>query len=166
MTQIASTLPVVLTAVGTAYGIHVLENVFSDAAQGKRGKEGIVNATHRVCLPVIMAGLTTMGGFISVLTTDVVPIKQLGALASFGVFAALCISLTFIPAVLSILDSMGKEFIPDHHARLDFIGPVLKGFSFLALRKSSAVIVASLIILTVSTADQELQEIQSHTCGR
>jgi len=152
MTQIASTLPVVLTAVGTAYGIHVLENVFSDAAQGKRGKEGIVNATHRVCLPVIMAGLTTMGGFISVLTTDVVPIKQLGALASFGVFAALCISLTFIPAVLSILDSMGKEFIPDHHARLDFIGPVLKGFSFLALRKSSAVIVASLIILTVSTA--------------
>ncbi|MEN6472817.1 MAG: efflux RND transporter permease subunit [Syntrophaceae bacterium] len=152
MTQLTSTLPVLLTAVGTAYGIHVLESVLSDAAEGKRGKQGIINAARRVYLPVIMAGLTTIGGFLSLLTTAVVPIKQLGVLASFGVFAALIISLTFIPAVLSILDSMGREFIPQHHTRHDVISPLLKGFTHLAVHRSSAVLSVCLIIILFSVA--------------
>ena len=150
MTQVTSTLPVMTIAVGIAYGIHVLENIFSDAEAGKRGKDGIIGATTRVSIPVIMAGLTTMGGFASLATTDVVPIKQLGWLATFGVMASLIISLTFIPAVLSILDSLGREYIPTHHTRLDVIGPVLRLFSKLSLRHSSSVIVVSLIILAVS----------------
>ncbi len=150
LTQVTVSLPVMTIAVGIAYGIHVLENVFSDAEAGKRGKEGIIGATARVSLPVIMAGLTTMGGFASLATTDVVPIKQLGYLASFGVMAALIISLTFIPAVLSILDGLGREYIPRHHTRRDVIGPVLRLFSALSLRHSSGVIIVSLIILAVS----------------
>lgn len=150
LTQVTVSLPVMTIAVGIAYGIHVLENVFSDAEAGKRGKEGIIGATTRVSMPVIMAGLTTMGGFASLATTDVVPIKQLGLLAAFGVLAALTISLTFIPAVLSVLDSLGREIVPRHHTRRDVIGPFLRFFSALSLRHSSGVIIVSLIILAVS----------------
>lgn len=59
LTMVTSVLPVALIAVGPAYGIHVLENVFSDAEEGKAGLSGIITAATRVSLPVI-SRLTTI----------------------------------------------------------------------------------------------------------
>ncbi|MBN2298032.1 MAG: RND family transporter [Deltaproteobacteria bacterium] len=150
LTMVTSVLPVALIAVGSAYGIHSLENVFSDAAEGKTGKEGIVNALSRVSLPVIMAGVTTIAAFISLCTSAIVPLKQFGALSGFGLFISVGISLTFLPAVLSILDSRGWEYVPHHHSSKDIIGPVLKWFTFVSLEKSSLIIRGSIVVLFLS----------------
>lgn len=150
LTMVTSVLPVALIAVGSAYGIHSLENVFSDAAEGKTGKEGIVNAISRVSLPIVMAGITTIAAFISLCTSAIVPLKQFGALSGFGLFVSVGISLTFLPAVLSILDSRGREYVPHHHSSKDIIGPVLKWFTFISLEKSSWIIGGSMVLLVLS----------------
>lgn len=150
VTHVTSTIPVVLVAVGTAYGIHVLENIFSDAAQGKTGKDGIINALDRVSLPVIMAGFTTMAAFISLCTSEIVPLKQFGVFAAFGILVALVISLTIIPAFLSILEDMGKGYIPHHHSKQDIIGPMLGVCSSLALKRSISIIIISSVIMVMS----------------
>lgn len=150
LTLVTITTPVMLASVGNGFGIHLLQNVFVDASLGIRGQQGIINAAHRVSLPIIMAGLTTMGGFFSLVATDVVPIKQLGVLTTFGVGAALIISLTFIPAVLSMLNRYGREIVQAHTARFDFVGPILRCFTYLALKRSKSTIAFYVVLLAIS----------------
>lgn len=150
LTMVTTTLPVILAAVGSAYAIHVLENVFSDAAEGKRGEPGLINALDRVSPPVVMAGLTTIIAFMSLCASQIVPLKQVGALSGFGLFVAMSISLTFLPAVLSIFERMGMECTPHHHTKKDVIGPMLRWFSSVSLMRSSLVIAVGGGILLVS----------------
>ena len=140
LTVTTSVLPVVLIAVGSAYGIHVMENVFSDAAEGRKGIPGLTSAVQRVRLPVIMAGCTTAAAFSSLTTSAIVPLKHFGALSAFGILAALALSLTFIPALMALITSRFREYVPHHHSSRDFIGPVLKRLSRLSVAHSWLII--------------------------
>jgi hypothetical protein len=150
LTAISSALPVVLMAVGVAYGVHVVENVFSDSFEGKKGKAGIKSALDRISIPVIMAGLTTIAAFLSLCTTSIRPMTHFGLLSAFGITTAMMLALTFTPAVLSILEAKGKEYVPHHHTKTDIIGPLLKRLSYVSIHKKQWVFAISLGIFVVS----------------
>ena len=150
ITMVTSALPIALMAVSSAYGIHILENVLSDSSNGHKGKEGILNSLYRVALPVIMAGLTTVVSFISLCTTSIVPITEFGLLSAFGIFNALIISLTFIPAVLSLLDKYGMKYTSHHHTNKDLIGPILNWLSRVTISHSSLILVTTMFLLFFS----------------
>ncbi|MBN2298129.1 MAG: RND family transporter [Deltaproteobacteria bacterium] len=150
LTMVTSALPVALMGVGVAYGVHGVENVFSDSAEGKKGKSGISGAMNRIALPVIMAGCTTMACFLSLCSTPVVPLSHFGMLCAFGIAVAMMLALTFIPAVLSVIDSRGRQYIPHHNTKKDIIGPLLKRISYINIHKTGWVIVFYLCIFVVS----------------
>jgi len=150
LTMITTALPVALMAVAIAYGVHIVENVFSDSLEGKKGLAGISNALIRVKVPVMMAALTTTAAFISLCTTPIVPLMHFGLLSSFGIIASMMLALTFIPAMLSIIDSLGKEYIPHHHTKKDIIAPLLKRLSYVSIHKHWWVIGISMLVLVVS----------------
>ncbi|HHO76665.1 MAG TPA: RND family transporter [Deltaproteobacteria bacterium] len=150
LTMVTTALPVALMGVGVAYGVHGVENIFSDAAEGKKGKSGITGAMNRIAVPVIMAGCTTMACFLSLCSTPVVPLSHFGMLCAFGIAVAMMLALTFIPAVLSVIDSRGKEYVPHHHTKRDIIGPVLKKISYINSERTRWVIAFYLGILVVS----------------
>ncbi|MDR0910324.1 MAG: MMPL family transporter [Spirochaetaceae bacterium] len=118
LTILSTVLPVILIAVGSAYGIHVLtfyinnmtQNLNSSPFGGGRvgvltkeqNTEIVISVVSRVLKPVFLAALTTFAGFISFCFTRVVPIREWGAFASFGVLASFISSVTLIPAVLII----------------------------------------------------------------
>ncbi len=95
-------LPVLLTAVGTAYTIHILFHFLHNAHRSSDRQEALVRAVSQVGYAVIMAGLTTMGGFASLGVSQVVPIRQYGLFAAFGTGVALASSVTLIPAILAL----------------------------------------------------------------
>ena len=98
-------LPVILIAVANDYGIHLLARFQEDNQPGCReNPAGLAQLGIRALLmPVLLTGLTTIAGLLSLQTHIIVPAKQLGILASAGVAFALVGSLTFIPAVLTLL---------------------------------------------------------------
>ena len=53
--------------------------------------------------PVVLTSLTTAAGFLSFLTTAIVPIRYFGVFTGVGILAAMLFSLTFLPAMLSLL---------------------------------------------------------------
>ncbi len=57
--------------------------------------------------PVIMTSLTTAVGFLSLLTSQVYPVKYFGLFTAFGVIMAMVFSLTLIPASLKIFGLPG-----------------------------------------------------------
>lgn len=101
----STVLPVILVAVGSAYGIHVVSHYY-DAIAGKRAisreEHGRIVRTvmRKIGRPVLLAAMTTFAGFLSLCFTPVIPIAEFGAFASFGVVVSFLISISLIPALL------------------------------------------------------------------
>ena len=103
---ISSVIPVALIAVGSAYGIHVLTHYYIglDSIDGEITKEkyfdAIFKSLKEVFPAVLLAGLTTIVGFISCITSPIQPLHSFAAFTSVGVAISLLLSVTLIPALL------------------------------------------------------------------
>ncbi len=150
LTIISTALPVALMAVGVGYGVHIIENVFSDFSRGTKGKTGIKSSVTRIVAPVIIAGLTEVISFLSLCSVWVVPLTQFGMLSAFGFCAAMMLVLTFIPAALSVIDAKGRDYTPRHHTKLDIVGPILKRLSYVSIHKKWLIFAVSLAVFVVS----------------
>ena len=97
---VSTMIPVMLIAIGVAYGIHLyshlhmyqLENPETDR------QAAVEDMIKEMWNPVLMAAITTAVGFISLLTSQVYPIKYFGAFSAFGVMVAFVLSILIIPA--------------------------------------------------------------------
>jgi len=103
LTMISTFLPVVLVAVGSAYGIHVV-NDFLQRAKPKEDKRELVLATVReMFVPVLGAATTTAAGFLTLLSSFLVPTREFGVFSAFGVMVCFLLAMVMIPAVLVLL---------------------------------------------------------------
>jgi len=93
-------IPVILVAVGSAYAIHVIHDYYDELKRGLVKDEAFLSCFDKIGIAVVMAGLTTVVGFGTLATSDVVPMKDFGIFVAFGTFVSLVIALTFVPAVL------------------------------------------------------------------
>ena len=101
---ITNVIPVVLLSTGSAYGIHVVSAFGETPPPGEGRRERTVRSLALVAVPVLLAGLTTMAGFLSfVFGSYLTMIREFGIFSCLGVLLALVVSLTFVPAVLSYL---------------------------------------------------------------
>lgn len=126
-------LPTVLLAIGCSYVIHVfnqigLENAefqnaevgtlsaeLANAERGLRGTESssspisnlksqiLTRALRFISLPVIVSALTIIAGFLSLAFTRIPGIKSTAIYAALGAAFTMLLSLTFVPAMLSLL---------------------------------------------------------------
>ena len=107
-TVVSSCLPVLLIAVGSAYGIHVINHYYDDLSGGtelltpERHRMLVFESLRKVRSPVILAGITTIAGFISTITSPIIPLKTFAMFSAIGVTFALILSLTLIPALLLV----------------------------------------------------------------
>ncbi len=100
---VSTVLPVLLVSVGSAYAIHFLTRFYEDQKEGLNKKEAIIESILKVGMAIVMAGITTIAGFSSLGLSDLTIIKDFGLFTAFGVFAALIMSITFLPATLFLL---------------------------------------------------------------
>jgi predicted RND superfamily exporter protein len=106
LSVLSTVLPVILVAVGSAYGIHVVTHYMEDL-KGKtfsdaEHRELVFTLLRKIGKPVMLASLTTFAGFVSFCFTTVPPIRELGYFASWGVIASFLIAVTLIPSLLLI----------------------------------------------------------------
>lgn len=108
LSVISTVLPVILIAVGSSYGLHLiihyLEAVDQDFSTMSREahRELVLNLVRTIRKPLFLAALTTMVSFFAFCFTQVLPIREFGYFSGFGVAVAFLITLTLIPAILII----------------------------------------------------------------
>ncbi|MFS8628948.1 MAG: hydrophobe/amphiphile efflux-3 (HAE3) family transporter [Limnochordales bacterium] len=105
VSQLGSAIPVVLTSIGSAYGIHVLRRFDEEWRKTHDSRRAAEQTVRSVGVAVIMSGLTTVVGFLANVFTSIVRIREFGLFMALGVLVALLVSLLFIPAVLVITRS-------------------------------------------------------------
>jgi predicted RND superfamily exporter protein len=109
MSMVSNNIPIVLLAVGTAYAIHVINRI--DQVKENTVQSIILSLTY-VTIPVILAALTTVTGFVSfIFGSYLTMIRDFGIYTALGTFFALALSLFFVPALISAFPGKNKNRI-------------------------------------------------------
>ncbi len=103
MTPPAAIAPVVVLTVAIASCVHIFSSLVHAMRSGATGRDAIVESVRVNLQPVFLACLTTALGFLSMNFSEVPPLRHLGTFVAFGVGATFALSVTFLPALLSLL---------------------------------------------------------------
>ncbi len=112
---ISSILPVIIVAIAVADSIHLLARYYDAQLEfPAHGREYIVAYTMReMGGPILMTSITTAVGFLSMYTTRIPPLQDFGITISFGIMAALILTVVLIPAFLMLMPLRSKEYEAD-----------------------------------------------------
>src|SRR6056297_904287 len=99
---VSTMLPVMLIAIGVAYGIHMHNSIVHLSRENPGvSREDLVAGTLKAMVrPVSMAALTTAVGFLSLMTSQVLPVRYFGLFTAFGVMIEMLLALILYPAAV------------------------------------------------------------------
>jgi len=170
VTAVSFILPVLLLAIGIAYGIHILSHVNERTAAGDEKRVAIRDAMDRIHVPVLMTGLTTVAGFMALLTSFMPVIAEFGFAAGIGVAIAMILSLLLIPALLAVLPApkaRSRRFRRRTPSRAEtgVMERVLRRYGAFIGRHSRVVLVLSFVVLAAFAAGIPFITIDSSTAA-
>jgi len=156
LTMIATVIPVIMVAVGSAYGIHVISHYYDEALTQNRTlsqedyTQMVLGVLGKIGIPVLLAGLTTMAGFGSLAFTSIIPVRDFGIYSSFGVFSALIIALTFIPAILLLRGPHVVKGVNTYDPDQDITSKALLHFFTPFIKRPRITLALSLVVVGLS----------------
>ena len=95
--------PTMILTLAVADCIHILATMYYEMRHGMKKKQAILESLRVNMQPIFLTSLTTAIGFLSMNFSDSPPFNDLGNLVAIGVMLAFVFSITFFPAMLSVL---------------------------------------------------------------
>lgn len=96
-------LPPLLLVLASAYCLHVLAEYYEEAEHGGTPHDVVLNLLRSTGTPIVITAITTVVGFLSLVTNQIGSIRELGIYSSIGVLIAILLSLVVVPALLAML---------------------------------------------------------------
>ncbi|MGI2335045.1 MAG: efflux RND transporter permease subunit [Dehalogenimonas sp.] len=119
--------PIFIIVIGSAYGLHFISHFQENLAKFNDKTVAIRETLKMVGTPIILATLTTMAGFASLMFGDAVPMRQMGLFVTLGIGYAGLLAIFFVPAVLTHLNLSAAAPPPPASRRL---GDIVSGASY------------------------------------
>ncbi len=95
--------PPLVLSLGSAYSVHVLSDYYTSASRGGLLRDSVKWAMARVTATIVLAALTTIIGFSSLLTGSLVQVREFGLITAVGIAYCAVLALVFLPACLTLL---------------------------------------------------------------
>ena len=137
-----SPAPTIVLMIVVANCVHLLVALQQRLRAGDSRHDAIVESVRLNLHPVFLASLTTALGFLSMNFSEVPPYRHLGNFVAFGIAASFILSVTFLPALLSLLPIRAAK---DRRLR----GPTMNLLADSVLRYRKALIWGWLAIVSV-----------------
>ena len=138
-------VPSLLLAVSVGATVHILSIFFDKFNRIGDKKEAISYTLEHSGLAIVMTSITTAIGVGTFSGSEVAPISDLGIFASFGVIVSLFLTLTLLPALLSITKLKQKE-----NSKAGKIEQLMKKLAVIPVEHTKTVLAGSLLIVIVS----------------
>jgi predicted RND superfamily exporter protein len=104
LSMISVLVPPLLMILGLSYAVHVTSE-YHQLRHKPDPDDIIVQQTLKhMTLPVMLTGLTTIAGFIALMTNPISAVQEFGIFSAIGVVYITVLSITFTPALLKLLD--------------------------------------------------------------
>ncbi len=114
MTSASMPAPIMIMTLAVADCVHLYVTLLQGLGKGLKKREAIVESVRVNFLPVLLTSVTTAIGFLMMNFSDSPPFHDLGNITALGVMVAFALSVTFLPALASVMPikaKMSKENI-------------------------------------------------------
>lgn len=150
LSPLNAVMPVLLVSLGSAYGIYIIARYNDELLEGADREKAVRQTLQSVGISVLLAGTTTIAGFASNVSSSITLMKDFGLFTAYGVFVALLISLTFIPALLLLLPVPKKVVAKKGEGQDRMLARVLGRVAHLVVTKKRLVLVTMALVLAVA----------------
>ena len=112
------TTPILIFAVAAGHAVQILKRYYEEYHRLARSgtmpasaasRQAVVESLTRVGPVMLAAGIVAGLGFLSLVVFEVATIRTFGVFTALGIFSALVLELTFIPALRSLLPAPGPR---------------------------------------------------------
>jgi len=109
ITMVGVMLPTLILVISSSYSIHFLNQYYKDIHADAHKARNIEKSIIHIGKTIILAALTTIAGFAALTINRIKPMRELGIFVLIGVFFAMTLSLSFLPAILCTLKKPKKQ---------------------------------------------------------
>jgi hypothetical protein len=112
------TTPILIFAVAAGHAVQILKRYYEEyfrlagnnmESASAASRQAVVESLTRVGPVMLAAGMVAGLGFLSLLVFELATIRTFGVFTALGIFSALILELTFIPALRSLLPPPGQR---------------------------------------------------------
>ncbi len=154
--------PNLLTAVGIADAVHLVSAWVTQRPHATSRRALIEAVVRQNAVPVLLTSITTAVGFCALTLSSVRPIAMLGTSAAFGTLVAYVLSMTLVPAVLSLLP-VGSRRGAVPHAPLALSADRSRRLAELIVRRRAGIVGIALVLVVAACIGVARVEIDSDT---
>jgi uncharacterized protein len=144
ITLLSGLIPPVIVTIGITNAIYLLNKYHLEFAKRRNKEEAIAAVVNKMGLAMFLTNLTVAIGFLTLLTTDILVLREFGIVAGINIMALFVVSLIMIPGIFSWL----PEPTPKHLRHLNFkiLGSFLSYVDIIVHRYRPAIYIVSLAI--------------------
>jgi uncharacterized protein len=148
ITLLSGLIPPVIVTIGITNAIYLLNKYHLEYARTKNKFEAITSVVKKMGLATFLTNLTVAIGFLTLLATDIIILREFGIVAGINIMSLFVVSLVMIPSIFSWLPTPSEKHL--RHLNFKIMGEFLKGVDILVHRQRMAIYVVSIALAVVS----------------
>lgn len=148
ITMLTGLIPPVIVTIGITNAIYLLNKYHLEFIKTGDKLEAITGVVKKMGLATFLTNLTVAIGFLTLLATDILILREFGVVAGINIMALFFVSLVMIPSIFSWMPVPNAR----HLRHLDFklMGQFLRGIDLLVHRQRLAIYAVSIGIAVIS----------------
>jgi predicted RND superfamily exporter protein len=148
ITLLTGLIPPVIVTIGITNAIYLLNKYHLEFAKTHNKLEAISTVVNKMGLATFLTNLTVAIGFLTLLSTDILVLREFGIVAGINIMALFFVSLVMIPSVFSWLPTPSERHL--RHLSFRRMGAFLKLIDHMVIRQRLAIYIASISLALAS----------------
>lgn len=148
ITLLTGLIPPVIVTIGITNAIYLLNKYHLEFAKTKDKIKAIATVVNKMGLATFLTNLTVAIGFLTLLSTDILVLREFGIVAGLNIMALFFVSLVMIPSVFSWLPTPTERHL--RHLNFSMMGRFLKVVDNMVTHRRPVIFIASTALAIIS----------------
>lgn len=148
ITLLTGLIPPVIVTIGITNAIYLLNKYHLEFARSKDKLKAIATVVNKMGLATFLTNLTVAIGFLTLLSTDILVLREFGIVAGLNIMALFFVSLVMIPSIFSWLPTPTERHL--RHLNFSKMGKFLKMIDSMVTHQRPAIYAASIALALLS----------------
>jgi uncharacterized protein len=148
ITLLSGLIPPVIVTIGITNAIYLLNKYHLEFVRTKDKLEAITTVVKKMGLATFLTNLTVAIGFLTLLSTDILILREFGIVAGINIMALFFVSLVMIPSIFSWLPTPSEKHL--RHLNFRVMGQFLKSVDVMVHRHRPTIYVISMTVAILS----------------
>ena len=148
ITLLSGLIPPVIVTIGITNAIYLLNKYHLEYAKTKDKLVAISTVVQKMGLATFLTNLTVAIGFLTLLATDIIVLREFGIVAGINIMVLFFVSLVMIPSVFSWLPTPSEKHL--RHLNFKIMGGFLRYVDLLVHRNRPVIYIVSMAFALLS----------------